>query len=57
MIYHYRIRLRGLEDVIISAFVPQLPQGFSNGAIGPPWGHGAVLWVPRAEAFTRVALP
>jgi len=19
-------------------------QGFSNGALGPPWGHGAVHW-------------
>jgi len=28
-------------------------QGFSNGVLGPPWGHGAVLWGPRAEVFTR----
>ena len=26
MIYHYRIRPRGLEDDILSAFVPQLPR-------------------------------
>jgi len=28
-------------------------QGFSNGALGPLGGHGAVLWGPQAEAFTR----
>jgi len=26
MIYHYRIRLRDLEDEIVSATVPQLPR-------------------------------
>jgi len=30
-----------------------LTQGFSNGALGPFGGHGTVLWVPGAEAFTR----
>ena len=30
----------------------RLMQGFSKGALGPPWGHGAVLWGPRVEAFT-----
>jgi len=30
-----------------------LIQGFSNGALDPLGGHGAVLWGPRAEAFTR----
>jgi len=28
-------------------------QGFSNGALDPLGGHGAVLWGPRAEAFAR----
>jgi len=23
-----------------------------TGASAPSWGHGAVLWGPRAEAFT-----
>jgi len=30
-----------------------LIQDFSDGALGPLGGHGAVLWGPRAEAFTR----
>jgi len=53
MIYHYRIRPRDFGDDILSAFVPQLSQGFSNGALSLPWGHVVVLWGPRAEAFTR----
>jgi len=27
--------------------------GFLNPDPGPPRGHGAVLWRPRAEAFTK----
>jgi len=30
-----------------------LIQDFSDGALGPLGGHGAVLWEPRAEAFIR----
>jgi len=34
--------------------VQALAQGFSTGALGPPWYHGAVLRGPRAEAFTKL---
>jgi len=30
-----------------------LIQDFSDGALRPLGGHGAVLWGPRAEAFTK----
>jgi len=29
-------------------------QGLSSGALGPLGGHGAVLRMPRAEAFTKL---
>jgi len=27
--------------------------GYSHWALGPPGGHGPILWGPRAETFTR----
>jgi len=34
-----------------------LDQGFSNGSLGPPWSHRAVLWTATSRGLHYVALP
>jgi len=40
-------------SVAVGTLCFPLSQGFSNGPSPLPGSHGAVLWGPRAEAFTK----